>query len=184
MRKDRFLRRKAIHLTGGVICIILYLLGKLISTGTLPILIVASSLLLLYLLYIFLGIRWKFFEEFLRKTVKRGRLDRDAVLYGIGVISSCILFPEEIAMLSILIVSLSDPISALVGRVVFKTRDKSLRGSLIFFLTSFGISIFFLKIEWAFLVSTISTGVEALSRKFENLLIPIVTGFVALLCKV
>lgn len=182
MKNSKFLKRKAVHMAGGIICIFLYLFGLIFDAGTLFILVVALALLCAYVIYIFSGVKWRFFENFLKQTVKEGRLDRDALLYGIGVIASCIIFPEEIAMLCILILSFSDPISAIVGRIVFKTKDKSLRGSLIFFLVSFGICLIFLEIEWAFLVSTIGTGVEALSRRFENFLIPIITGLVALIC--
>ena len=106
-------------------------------------------------------------------------------LLGSGL--SLALFPKNIAQLSLLCLSLADPIAAIVGISIRGPRligNASMIGSLAYFCTSLVLGIAVLR---NLPVALIAAAGSMLSEAFasivlidDNFLIPIVTGYVAL----
>tara|TARA_Y100001970_G_C14129415_1_gene800815 strand:- start:155 stop:739 length:585 start_codon:yes stop_codon:yes gene_type:complete len=100
----------------------------------------------------------------------------------IGSALTLILFPENIAIVSLLVMSLSDSAAALVGIKYGKTNlfNKTLEGSMAFFITTLIIIHLLIEIPiyLTIICSLIITFVELLSFKKinDNLSIPLVTA--------
>ncbi len=120
-----------------------------------------------------------FFGRVLREEEKKGLMGSTYFLFS--TILTILFFPEPVAIVSLLILILSDTAAALVGKGIGKTRvfNKTLEGSAAFLLTS-------LVIVWVYpglnrlsatLAALVATLVELLpSRLNDNLTIPLVTG--------
>ena len=97
-------------------------------------------------------------------------------------LSSCIvisLFSKEIAIVTLLIMSISDSLAALIGKKYgkIKFQDKTLEGSITFFLSSMVIILFFPNIDlFAGIFSVIITTLIESSKIFnidDNLTVPL-----------
>ena len=117
-----------------------------------------------------------FFSIVTRSCEEKGLTSASYICLSIILIT--FLFDGKIAIVSLLIMSLSDPFASLFGRYFgkFKIHDKSLEGSITFFLVSCIILISF---NFSYLetivVSLFCAIIELLSNKIkidDNLLIP------------
>jgi dolichol kinase len=84
-------------------------------------------------------------------------------------------------MPAILIVCVSDSVSSLVGRKFGNIRlplyDRTLEGSVAFYIASLAILVFFLPLRQALLTSLVPTVLELIMPNYlDNLLIPIGTA--------
>ncbi len=100
-----------------------------------------------------------------------------------GAFLTIFLFPDKknIVTLSLLFLTFGDSIAAIIGvmfgKIKLGSRGKSLEGSLAFFLISFLCSIFFVKIEYALLISFIAASIEFLTLPLDdNFVLPIFTA--------
>ena len=175
------LTRKLVHIGTGLIC----LLWPIYFTTYWAILALTSSFLVI------LGLSLKF--NLLQSINKIDRKSHGSVLYPI-IMNLCwliYLYVEDINYfyLPVLILAISDPVAALVGKrwpigpykIIHDT--KSLAGSTAFFLSAVGISCIFLFstreshfeiILIALCVSLVTTLAEAVSQRgFDNLFIPL-----------
>ena len=124
-----------------------------------------------------------FFGRVLREEEKPTLMGSTYFLFS--TLLAVLLFPKPIAIVSLLIVILSDTAAALVGRGIGRTRlfGKTLEGSIAFFITS-------LLIVWCYpdlnrfsgtLAALGGTLIELLpTRLDDNLTIPLVTGAIML----
>ncbi len=99
----------------------------------------------------------------------------------LGALLTTFLFPKMIAVASLLVLSIADSAAALVGIPWGKRAflDKTLEGSLAFFVTAFLILICFPDIQWwmAALAAGAGTIVEAKRWPInDNVMIPLVVG--------
>jgi dolichol kinase len=100
-----------------------------------------------------------------------------------GTFLTIFLFSENknVVTLSLLYLSLGDTVAALVGvkfgKIRLGSRGKSLEGSLAFFLIAFLCSLFFVKIEYAFISAFLGAAIEFLPLPIDdNFVLPIFTA--------
>jgi dolichol kinase len=106
-----------------------------------------------------------------------------------GTFLTIFLFSENknVVTLSLLYLSLGDTVAALVGvkfgKIRLGSRGKSLEGSLAFFLIAFLCSLFFVKIEYAFILAFLGAAIEFLPLPIDdNLVLPIfIAGLLSIL---
>jgi len=143
------LYRKLIHLVSTVVPVIYFFTSRdyilaLVGTGTL--LMIILDLLKAYTVT-FEKLYIRVFGSILRdeeKNFKRN-LFTGGTYYALGIFLALLLFPKEVAILSILIMIWCDTTAALIGKKYGKHKmigDKSLEGSLAFLIT--GILLVFI----------------------------------------
>jgi dolichol kinase/phosphoserine phosphatase len=98
-----------------------------------------------------------------------------------GILITLFAFSPEIYIPAILIVCISDSVSSLVGRSFGKLHlpffDRTLEGSIAFYITSLAILLFFLPPQQALLTALVPTVLELVTPHYlDNLLIPIGTA--------
>jgi dolichol kinase len=100
-----------------------------------------------------------------------------------GTFLTIFLFSENknVVTLSLLYLSLGDTVAALVGvkfgKIRLGSQGKSLEGSLAFFLIAFLCSLFFVKIEYAFISAFLGAAIEFLPLPIDdNFVLPIFTA--------
>lgn len=117
-----------------------------------------------------------------------GKFVKGPVTLGLGAIIALLLFPEPAASIAIYALAFGDGLSSLVGKSFGTLRipfsgGKSLEGSLSCFIATMCCA-------WALtnnaphaaLVALVATAIELVPAKdIDNLLIPVVTGFAAML---
>lgn len=108
-----------------------------------------------------------------------------AITFLIGSFFAFVLFPSYIAAASIAVLALGDSISTLIGKYYGKNKipynkNKSIEGSLAFFLISLMALLFFINPLNSFFVAIIATFVESLPKLDDNITIPIAVGIAML----
>ncbi len=100
-----------------------------------------------------------------------------------GAFLTIFLFPDnkKIVTLSLLFLTFGDSVAAIIGvmfgKIRLGSRGKSLEGSLAFFLIGVLCSAFFVKIEYAILISFIGAAIEFLPMPVDdNFVLPIFTA--------
>lgn len=185
-----FLIRKAIHFAFGILSIaFLYWhpLYKIISQFSQYLLALAAILLLLLDLWRRKEGKWKnlfyrVFDKLLKPSERGGRVT-GATTFLITVAALPFFFNKEIVIVSILILSISDPLASIAGMLypLRKIRkEKSLTGSAVFFLS--GLMIFFFLIPesvvYLLITALLTTLVELLAPEIiENIAIGFVAAF-------
>ena len=176
--------RKFIHIASSSIAILLWVMGKDIF---LPFIIAATVIFLLIdYLRIYIHALEKFYFTFFGIVTRHYEYHRfsGASWVFIGAATTIFLFNEKVAIIALLVMSLSDSAAAIIGIKYGSTNlfNKSLEGSSVFFITS-TIIIFSLS-PALFIVNIIAVLVsvifELLSTPVlnDNLLIPVATGLV------
>lgn len=175
-----FLSRKLIHLLSSLIPLSYIMFDKRV---------VLTAVLLILTTSIFVEImRFKsrnFKQIFNRVFGKMLKKEEKTMITGATwvMLSNflCIaLFKKEIAIITLLFMSISDSIASMTGKFFGKYEifDKTLEGSICFFISSFFITMFFnLSFSLKVLASLLGTLVEIIPLPLDdNLLIPLVTG--------
>lgn len=200
-RHHLHLARRLFHFLGGLGIILIY--GLLFDHSTAVHIIGTAACC--FFIFEHARIRYPEYNAFFAKIAKpflraEEHLKESALLpFIIGVFLTILSFPKPVAIPSILVLSISDPLAAICGISFSKTKNlagKSKEGSLAFFISTFlCVFLFFyyspIKLNlWNLaivvtLFSTILTFVERIPSKLDdNLLIPIASGFVLwFLCK-
>ncbi len=194
-RKDFQLPRRLIHLSMGTIVALVYIFflnhqSVVYILGT-----------VLCVLYIFEQVRINYPEHAAKMAIiskyfyrAEEQLKESAgIPFIMGILLTILTFPKHIAIIAIFTLAISDPLSAIIGIKYGKFRivkEKSLEGSLAFFLSSFIIvasvlasqsdhstlSIFFLSL----FVALSTSFFEMLPIKLDdNLTIPLFTAMLA-----
>lgn len=104
-----------------------------------------------------------------------------ALWANIGIFSVYLLFGKEPAMVSVAVLAVGDAFASLVGIRYGRKRigNRSLEGSLAFFLASFLVLFPFIGFGKAFLVSLLAAIFEAIPLGVDdNFVVPIVAGLV------
>lgn len=173
------IRRKIVHLATIIIPIFYHLTSKdIILTFLIPFFIFYLSIDILRRFHKGLGLIFKrhFFNRVLREKEVTSFMGSTYFLFSI--ILTIILFPKEIAILSILFLIISDAVAALAGKLFGKVSifDKTVEGSIAFFLTSILIVLAYPNISLiqGILGSIGATVIEFLPLKIDdNLTIPL-----------
>ena len=176
--------RKLIHISSSLIALFLWYFGKdtflpwIISVAIIfPILDYARKkiTLLKNIYFILYGIVTRPQEHYTLSGASW-------VFIGAGI--TTIFFNEKVAVIAILIMSLSDSAAALIGIKYGKTQyfNKSLEGSLAFFITTYIILFIFSSATPSIIlfISVVATAFELFSQPKlnDNLIIPIGTALI------
>lgn len=186
-----------IHLFSTVIPVLYYFASRdfmitLVGAGT--VIMITLDLLKAYT-FTFEKLYIKVFGRILRSDEKdfRKNLFTGGTYYALGIFLAIILFPKEVAMLSILIMIWCDTMAALIGKLFGKRKiigAKTLEGSIAFILTGVVLVIvlqYFLPeynlYKAGFITVIFAAVFEQLSfiRINDNLSLPVFSGYVFLI---
>ncbi len=182
------LRRSFFHVFYGVI-IIMIAYYELLSLFWFALILMLGFIISVFAsIYQIPVINW-FLERFEREHVLPGW---GALTFLAGSLLSLLLFDKQIALASIMILTIGDPVSHFVGESLGKIKHplnnkKLLEGSIAGVIIGFLGALLFVKPLPAFFGAFFGLCFEALEIKFrhivldDNLLIPVVSGFVMML---
>ena len=171
--------RKLFHFSSASIPLCYLLAGKGAA------LIFAATLLVLSAGFEYLRIRGKIDTSLIRKYMQIK--DAESVkptgsfFYLLAVPLTILFFRETIAVASLFVVALADPLSSIAGQLWGRSRvlGKSIEGSSVFFVVSFFIlSVFCFPLPVRVAAALVATLVELFTPKWldDNLTIPLITG--------
>ena len=173
--------RKTIHLFGCLFAFLAYAHERLalFTLGSIVTLYLVSEILRI------LGVSFLFLSYITKKAL-RGRETRGIiigpVLLGIGTLLTILFFDFKVYLPAILIVSVSDTLSALVGMrfgkiQIFGLKNRTLIGSCVFFISACIILFFTVPYRFIIPAALLTTLIELTPfYNLDNLLIPIVTA--------
>jgi dolichol kinase len=176
------LLRKGIHLSTSLIAVSYFYFEKNIILGV-SIFLMSGFLLVDILRFKFNIIEKYFhliFSKLLRIDEQKNQLTGATYLF-IGISATLFLFEREIAIASILILTLSDTFAAIVGKKMGRNKigDKSVEGSAAFLITTMAL-LFFIFGHFSFIlffIAILITIMEAVPIKInDNLTIPLFSG--------
>jgi dolichol kinase len=169
--------RKLFHLTGSIIAVTYLLTDKQTA------IIATASLFVVDIVLEMLRIKGFMKVPFIEKNMKKEERNKlsGSFFYILSGLITIIFFEKNIAVSSLFILSIADPLSSLLGsrfgRVHFF--GKSLEGTLTFFVVSFLIlRVFSFSLPVAAAAAVISSLTELFSSRpiDDNLSIPLVTA--------
>ena len=178
----REVARKTIHFSTSIIAILYYYFDKtfILSLS----LFLASGFLFVDLLRIFSAQIEKYFHIVFSSLLRQRELHNDltgATYLFAGISLTVLLFDRNAAIASILVLTLSDPLAAIIGKKFGRNKIglKSVEGSIAFFLSAAVIIWFVVKPDIFLLlfISALVTFVEAAPLFInDNLSIPLSLG--------
>ena len=181
-KKELF--RKLIHIFGIAIPLLTNLVKKEF------IILLLSLLILLYLISEILrhhGLPTIIISKITKKaqrSIETRNIIFGPVFLGLGIILTLFLFDYRIYTPAILIVSISDTLSAIIGskfgkHKIFKIGYNFIEGSLAFFLSSLIILLLFYPIHISIFTAILATIVETIPiYNLDNFAIPLITSLV------
>lgn len=181
------LARKSIHYSASLIPIIYFFVEKKLAVAILlvcSILILTAELLRMHnskcnALYM------KIFGWMTRPHEHSNHLTGATYVF-IGSFITVLLFPKEIAIMTILFLTVGDPTAYLVGKAFGNSKflGKSLKGTIAFIIAGFLATIWIpgIPITIKLVGAVIASIIELAPLKIDdNLTIPIITGFIIIL---
>ncbi|MDZ4165368.1 MAG: SEC59/DGK1/VTE5 family protein [Smithellaceae bacterium] len=179
MKPNPFLRN-LFHLLGILVPLLYLHLGDLFLYLFFPL---ATLFLLLEFFRLQVAVAGEWYLRLFGPLLRPGEYDRPsgAFYFALGTVLTILLFPGDIAVSALLVLALSDPAAAIIGRRYGKRRifGKTLAGSLAFFLSAwFTLTIYFGDNLFRQLpAALLGTLVEALPSPLnDNLTIPVAVG--------
>jgi dolichol kinase len=181
MLDTRSIARKIFHFSGASIPLCYLLAGKTTA------LIFAVALFVLSAFFEFLRIRGSLDISLVRKYIQvkdsESRKPTGSFFYLLAAPITILLFGESVAIASLFVVAIADPLSSLAGLQWGKTRilGKSLEGSSVFFVVSLLIlSTFSFPVHVRIVAALVATLTELFTPKWldDNITIPIVSATV------
>lgn len=129
---------------------------------------------------------YEFMNSFEREEDLKKRPYTGAIMFMLAVGLTFLVFPEKAAILAVLVVSISDSLSALVGIHLGETKlphnhDKSLEGSSAFFLTAMLIALLFTSPVNSLVIAMGGSLAESLPSIDDNFSVPITVAVLFLL---
>lgn len=165
-------RRQLVHATGIFIILIIAWFSKYVAA--------LLSLLIVFLFFILSRHRQKL-KPLLNKFERRGEIFKGAMNFYIGTFLTTLIFNETAAIAGIVVLSIGDSISTLVGKHFGKHKiangKKTIEGSTGFFLSSILMLYFLTNPLKAVAVAFTATIIELLPLD-DNLTIPVFTALV------
>lgn len=171
--------RKLFHCSSAVIPLCYLLAGKGAA------LTFATTLFVVSAGFEFLRIRGSLDISMIRKYMEikdvESRKPTGSFFYLLAVLLTMLLFREPVAIASLFVVALADPLSSLAGRQWGKTRifGKSIEGSSVFFVVSLLVlSAFTFSFPVRVIASLVATLTELFTPKWldDNFTIPLITA--------
>lgn len=178
MKYRREFFRQLIHATG----IVFVILAGYLDTTSMIILSLAAAICGEIIFQLDRRFYLPFFSVILRGC-RRDDTERGFIYYFIGMALTYSLFGSNLAVAnaSIIILTLGDSLSTIIGREYGKhplplKPDKSIEGSAAFLAAGFIGSLFFLEPVYAFTGALTGMLVEAYTPVEDNIVIPLATG--------
>lgn len=183
------IKRKSLHLLT-----VLYPIGyNLVSYNTAV--MVSASLVIIDLIFEIIRLLYPSVNRFLLKIFEGTYREKEkenvsTLIWTLsGAFLTIFLFSENrnIVTLSLLYLTFGDSIAAIVGvkfgRIKLGSRGKSLEGSLAFFIFAFLCSLFFIRVEYAFIVAFLGAAIEFLPLPIDdNFILPVfIAGFLTVI---
>ena len=169
--------RKLFHITGSIIPVVYLLTDKQTA------LIVTAGLFVVDIVLETLRIKGIMNVAFIENNMKKEESSRlsGSFFYILSGLITIIFFAKNIAVSSLFILSIADPLSSLIGSRFGRVRflGKSLEGTMTFFVVAFLIlRVFSFSIPIAAAGAAIAALTELFSSRFidDNLSIPLVTA--------
>ncbi|MDD5417309.1 MAG: hypothetical protein PHW96_00280 [Candidatus Nanoarchaeia archaeon] len=174
------IRRQIFHMIVGLsLGLFLLMYGKTAS-------IVFFSVMILLGLYIKHKVEKKNYVKIISGLLDIFEREKDSSNPGkgamyllIGSALAVILFELVPAFYGILVISLSDAFSTIVGKAFGRKRswNKSILGSFTFFITTYAILLVPYGLYYSFFVAVLASFAEALPKLNDNIIIPVFVGF-------
>lgn len=183
------IKRKSLHLLT-----VLYPIGyNLVSYNTAV--MVSASLVIIDLIFEIIRLLYPSVNRFLLKIFEGTYREKEkenvsTLIWTLsGAFLTIFLFSENrnIVTLSLLYLTFGDSIAAIVGvkfgRIKLGSRGKSLEGSLAFFIFAFLCSLFFIRVEYAFIAAFLGAAIEFLPLPIDdNFILPVfIAGFLTVI---
>ena len=175
------IRRKFFfHMMGGFfISFLLWLLPKFIFQISIIILLIITLIMRSMKLH---NIKSNLIQNMVETIGRKKEDGSGAVFFLLGIFLVSLLFEKNIAIISIIVLSVSDSFSTLVGKFLGKIKiykKKTLEGTLTFFSSSFIIILLSTQnIIISFFASLISALIELFTPIDDNLIIPSSCAFI------
>jgi len=176
------IKRKSIHLSTTAIPVFYYFYPKREHILLVCILLVLGFFIADVLRLIFGHARTYFlliFSNLLRQDEAQGRLTGATWLF-IGILVTILVFPVEIAVPSMLLLTVADPVAAIIGKHwgSFGVHNKTLEGSSAFFIVAMLVLMLFFGMSWQVLLVAIAATITELMplRINDNISVPVVSG--------
>ncbi len=189
------LRRQIMHIITGIVLVTGYYFN-IIGAWEVFLLLICGILTSFILTSIRIPLVSDFLDLFQRDEERRTIPGKGAIFFFAGTLLAMKLFEKDIAMAAIMIMSVGDSISHIVGRSFGKIRNifngysnKLLEGSLFGAISAFFAAMIFVNPLEAFLASFVAMFAELAEVKLgeniidDNLLIPLVAGTVIVLMR-
>ena len=173
------IKRKSFHILTGILIVLFALYtqyAKLILVGIFIIGLLTSILSGKHEIPI-LG--W-FLKNFDRKNEPP---ERGAILFLFGSILVLYIFPQEIALASILILAFGDGIATIIGKTSNK-KGKTLRGTLAGGISAIIASSFFISLPEATIASIFAMTAENRVKDYDNVLVPLTAAIIISLLRI
>jgi phytol kinase len=179
------LRRHAFHMALGSLFVLIISAGW-IDWPFFLVLIIVGAILSYFSTKRRLPVIGWFLEKFDRKSSFPGR---GALFFVIGTFLAVVLFPKDIALASIMIMTFGDSLAHLFGRFFGKVKHpfntyKMIEGTFIGFLAGGIMATFFVPWQQAMAASAVAMFVEGIEFRFrkniidDNIIVPLVAGVV------
>ncbi len=195
MLKKKELRRQFFHLTLGLI--IIFLINKgILSSLSIFLITLAGFILSFIQKQIKLPLITQILNIFGREDENQEFPGKGAFYFFLGVLLTIQLFPLDIALASIIILTLGDSLSHIVGASIGQTSNplntqskKLIEGSIFGAITAFVGAILFVPIHEAIIASTLAMTAELAELKFgnnilnDNILVPLTAGTTIILLR-
>jgi len=186
-------KRQLLHITIGFVTLILIIWGILTPLILFLIIVFSAVLSILSKRYRIPIVSW-FLENFEREKEKSRFPGRGFISFFVGVLLATKLFEQNIAYASIMILTLGDSISHMVGIHLGRIRNplngiKSIEGNLAGGLAGFMGAIFFVNPWLAGIGSFGAMLIEAIQVKMnetivdDNIIVPLVAGAIITLAR-
>lgn len=184
------LRRQIFHICLGLAILFLFYYGILTPFRMLIIILVGVAISLISRKYKIPFVYW-FLKTFERKKELEIFPGRGTIFFLVGCALAMRLFPFDVALAAIVILTLGDSISHLVGRYLGALKSplskyKFLEGTAAGTLFAFAGAVFFVSPLEAFVASLIAMLAENIEKQpiDDNIIVPLVAGTVILLLRV
>jgi dolichol kinase/phosphoserine phosphatase len=175
--------RKSVHLTGSVFPFLARLNERATVIALLSVIVAYLLSEMLRTFGLSLSVLSSVTRRAQRHSEKKGIII-GPVLLGLGICVTIMLFRYEVYLPAVLVVAVSDSVSALVGRRFGRIRilgmkNRTVEGSLAFFISAFAILILFCPLSHAFLATVVATLMELVPvYNLDNFLIPLGTALI------
>ncbi|MCD6476795.1 MAG: hypothetical protein J7K26_01345 [Candidatus Aenigmarchaeota archaeon] len=173
------LRRQFVHMLAILFIFVFQFLGK----WNTAILLFIGVILFIIIGKIRTTKKIKIVQKFETNIIKKYERENEfpfkgAITLLLGIIFAILLFQENIAVACIVVLSISDSLSTIIGKIYGKhiILNSTIEGSIGFLISAFIILLFFTNPLKAFFVAIIGAIIELIPFVDDNLIIPLVIG--------